>query len=91
MIESYLKYAIKRKEFVLYYQPQFAFDSEKLIGVEALVRWNHPEEGLLGPGAFMPIAERSALIKDMKVGSSERAVIKQGYGMLKAISLANWH
>ena len=66
MIESYLKYAIKRKEFVLYYQPQFAFDSEKLIGVEALVRWNHPEEGLLGPGAFMPIAERSALIKDIE-------------------------
>ena len=66
MIESYLKYAIKRKEFVLYYQPQFAFDSEKLIGVEALVRWNHPEEGLLGPGAFMPIAEKSALIKDIE-------------------------
>jgi len=66
MIESYLKYAIKRKEFVLYYQPQFAFDSERLIGVESLVRWNHPEEGLLGPGAFMPIAEKSALIKDIE-------------------------
>lgn len=66
MIESYLKYAIKRKELVLYYQPQFALDSEKLIGVEALVRWNHPEEGLLGPGVFMPIAERSALIKDVE-------------------------
>ena len=66
MIESYLKYAIKRKEFVLYYQPQFAFDSERLIGFESLLRWNHPEEGLLGPGAFMPIAEKSALIKDIE-------------------------
>jgi len=66
MIESYLKYAIKRKEFVLYYQPQFTLDSEQLIGIEALVRWSHPEEGSLGPGAFMPIAEKSALIKDIE-------------------------
>jgi len=66
MVESYLKYAIKRKELILYYQPQFSLDSEKLIGIEALVRWNHPEEGLLGPGAFMPIAEKSALIKEIE-------------------------
>ena len=66
MIESNLKYAIKRKELRLYYQPQFSLETGALVGIEALVRWNHPEEGLLGPGSFLPIAEKTALIKEIE-------------------------
>jgi diguanylate cyclase (GGDEF)-like protein len=55
-------HAIDNGEFVLHYQPQFDLGSGKLAGAEALIRWNHPEMGLLGPNHFIPFAERSGLI-----------------------------
>jgi EAL domain-containing protein (putative c-di-GMP-specific phosphodiesterase class I) len=54
--------AIRDNEFVLHYQPQYVVDTGELVGVEALVRWNHPQLGLLGPGAFVPVLEESTLI-----------------------------
>lgn len=54
--------AIKNDEFVLHYQPQFDLSSGTLAGAEALIRWNHPDMGLLGPNHFIPFAERSGLI-----------------------------
>jgi diguanylate cyclase (GGDEF)-like protein len=57
-----LRKAISRDELVLHYQPKFQANGESLIGAEALVRWQHPELGLLSPDAFIPIAERSGLI-----------------------------
>lgn len=57
-----LGHAIDNDEFVLHYQPQFDLGSGKLAGAEALIRWNHPEMGLLGPNHFIPFAERSGLI-----------------------------
>jgi diguanylate cyclase (GGDEF)-like protein len=63
-LETQLHDAIRDNQFVLHYQPQYAVESGALVGVEALVRWNHPQLGLLGPGAFVPVLEESALIVD---------------------------
>ncbi|MFT3669740.1 MAG: EAL domain-containing protein [Pseudoxanthomonas sp.] len=57
-----LRRAVERKELLLHYQPKFAAPDYRMAGVEALLRWQHPEMGLLPPGAFIAAAERSGLI-----------------------------
>ncbi|KAF1052440.1 MAG: putative signaling protein [Stenotrophomonas maltophilia] len=57
-----LRSALDRDEFVLYYQPKFSAADNQLIGVEALLRWQHPERGLLLPDSFIELAERTGLI-----------------------------
>ncbi|XVN14632.1 EAL domain-containing protein [Pseudomonas corrugata] len=61
-IESGLRLALQRKEFVLHYQPKLDLRSGKVVGVEALVRWNRPGHGLVPPSDFIPVAEDSGLI-----------------------------
>jgi len=61
-LESSLRRAVENEEFVLYYQPVLDIASKKVVGAEALVRWQHPELGLLPPGDFIPLAEDTGLI-----------------------------
>lgn len=57
-----LRNAITNQQFLVYYQPQFATSDRRLMGVEALVRWRHPQRGLIPPLEFIPLAETSGLI-----------------------------
>lgn len=61
-LEDGLKEAVQKKELLLYYQPQIEFKTNKIIGAEALVRWIHPEYGMLSPSEFIPISEETGLI-----------------------------
>ncbi|MDX1809366.1 MAG: EAL domain-containing protein [Sulfurospirillaceae bacterium] len=61
-IEKELNDALSNDEFILYYQPQIDINTGKMIGLEALIRWDHPSFGLLAPGYFINIAEESDLI-----------------------------
>ena len=67
-----LQYGIDGEQFVLYYQPQFCLKTGKVLGVEALVRWIHPEEGFIPPAEFIPLAEESGQIYKL-----ERWIIRQ--------------
>ncbi len=60
-----IRAALAKNEFALYYQPQYELGSNKIIGAEALLRWNHPELGHIPPNKFVPIAERSGLIHEL--------------------------
>jgi diguanylate cyclase (GGDEF)-like protein len=61
-LEKNLRHAIKRKELMLYYQPRVNITTGKITGMEALLRWNHSEMGVISPAVFIPIAEKSGLI-----------------------------
>lgn len=64
-LESSFREALKKEEFIVYYQPQFEGVNNTLIGMEALVRWNHPQKGMISPGVFIPLAEETGLIVAM--------------------------
>lgn len=62
MLENVLRHAIARDQLVLYYQPLVEFERGAVTGVEALLRWQHPDRGLVPPGVFIPIAEETGMI-----------------------------
>ena len=64
-LKAMLRLAIDRKEFHLAYQPQIDLQTNRIVGVEALIRWNHPEQGNIPPGRFIPLAEESGMIGEI--------------------------
>jgi len=62
LMETSMRFALEKEEFVVHYQPQVDGRSNKIIGMEALVRWNHEKMGLLSPATFIPLAEETGLI-----------------------------
>ncbi|WP_339438786.1 phosphodiesterase DibA [Pseudomonas sp. EA_15y_Pfl1_P104] len=72
-IANELRRALEQQELRVYYQPVHELHGSRLIGVEALVRWQHPERGLVPPGEFIPIAERTGLIADIDAWVMDQA------------------
>ncbi|MFZ9737818.1 MAG: EAL domain-containing protein [Prochlorotrichaceae cyanobacterium] len=64
-LENALQIALKEEEFFLVYQPQWDLQTQHLYGMETLIRWNHPEMGLVPPGEFIPMAEQNGLIREI--------------------------
>ncbi len=64
-LELELKTAIENQELFLNYQPIVSLDNQKIIGVEALIRWKHPQKGLISPTHFIPVAEETGLIVEL--------------------------
>lgn len=76
-----LEQAIIHNEFIVYYQPQIDMTTSQVIGFEALVRWQHPQRGLLSPGAFLDVAEETGMLAQLDAWVLQ-AAIRQ---------LASWH
>ena len=74
---SDIRLALENKEFFMMYQPQVDIDNREVIGVEALIRWNHPTKGLISPSVFIPIAEKNNLINEISLFVSKTAIQQQ--------------
>ncbi len=93
-LESDLRSAIQRKEFILHYQPQVDIASNQIVGVEALVRWQHPQRGLLSPVEFIEVAEETGMISEIDnwvLWEAARQQVKwqeSGYSIKVAINVS---
>ena len=89
-----LRRALERDEMVLHYQPKVDLQSGLVAGVEALVRWQHPVRGLRGPGAFLPHAEETGLMRPLTLQVLETALSQlaawreEGLDLHVAVNLA---
>ena len=89
-----LRRALEREELILHYQPIAELDGSGVVGVEALVRWQHPERGLLGPDEFVPLAARTSVIGPLTAFVLEAALRQQrtwrdaGYDLSIAVNVA---
>jgi diguanylate cyclase (GGDEF)-like protein/PAS domain S-box-containing protein len=61
-LEKHLRHALDNGEFILHYQPKYSLVTEEIVGMEALIRWQHPTEGIISPSEFIPVAEESSVI-----------------------------
>lgn len=94
---SELRHAIEYKQLVLFYQPKIDLKEGRIIGVEALVRWNHPQLGLMAPDDFIPLAEHTGLIRPLTfyvLNETLRQIHawhKEGVNIKMAINLSARH
>ncbi|MCK9444355.1 MAG: EAL domain-containing protein, partial [Tissierellaceae bacterium] len=95
MLLNQLRHAMEYDELVLYYQPQIEISTGKIRGVEALVRWQHPEKGLLYPDEFIPLAEESGIIIPMGEWILKKACMDakkwedQGHEIVIAVNISS--
>ena len=75
-LETDLRKALELNQLELYYQPQICASTNQIIGAEALIRWNHPEWGMVSPGEFIPIAEETGMIIEIGKWVKETACIQ---------------
>jgi diguanylate cyclase (GGDEF)-like protein len=80
-LENELRRAVQEEQFVLYYQPRLELSSRKICGLEALIRWIHPERGLVTPGEFIPVLENTGMILEVGRWALRRA----------ALDHSSWH
>jgi len=86
--------ALERGEFVLHYQPKIDMRTRRITGVEALVRWNHPRQGMLPPPSFIPLIEQTALVGPLTLHVIDRALAQlvawreQGLCLEMAVNLS---
>ena len=93
-LKSELREAIQSDQLSLYYQPQIDHRSQRIVGLEALVRWNHPQRGFLAPDKFIPMAEEAGLIGSLtqwvlKTALNQLASLRrQGHDLSMAVNLS---
>ncbi|SFX43669.1 putative bifunctional diguanylate cyclase/phosphodiesterase [Marinospirillum alkaliphilum] len=93
-LENELRRAVERQEFTLVYQPQLDLASDRVVGVESLLRWNHPEKGQVSPAVFIPLLEELSLIQPLGEWILHHACWQQqqwqqqGYSLRMGINLS---
>ncbi len=89
-----MREALERNEFAIYYQPKFSFNTEKISGTEALLRWNHPTRGLVPPMRFIPFAEQTGFIREITPWLLEQVIAhaaewrRQGWDIIPSVNLS---
>ena len=75
-ITDTMAFALRQKQFLIYFQPEYSLKDGKMVGAEALVRWQHPEWGLLSPKEFVPLLEKNGFISSLDTYIWESVCLK---------------